>query len=157
MLDRDSNIPSYVEARGKDATDAFQRALETGKTFDRRVKIYLIGQDGVGKTSLGKALKGEKFNANEPSTDGVVMHPPMKNAGDLPWKDSILQEETTTYHYRCADYVSNDLRGQQTVQELIRKPTDESSVEPEKRPEGQNDEEKDVKMDSNSDVGAGLK
>ncbi len=139
-------------ARGIEAMDAYQRALETGKTLDRRVKIYLIGKDRVGKTSLGKALKGEKFNANEPSTDGVVMHQPLKNAGDLPWKDSILQEETTTYHYRCAEYISNNLREQQTQ-------TNGSSAEPEKRLEGQVEdyEERDIKMDRDLDVEAGLK
>ncbi len=124
--------------------DAYQRALETGKTLDRRVKIYLIGKDRVGKTSLGKALKGEQFNANEPSTDGVVMHQPLKNAGDLPWKDSILQEETTTYHHRCAEYISKDLREQQT------QTVQESSAELERPVEDY--EEEDIKIDSKSDV-----
>lgn len=124
--------------------DAYQRALETGKTLDRRVKIYLIGKDRVGKTSLGKALKGEEFNANEPSTDGVVMHQPLKNAGDLPWKDSILQEETTTYHHRCAEYISKDLREKQTQTVQGSSSELESQVE--------NYEVKEIKMDGKSYV-----
>ncbi|XP_078356009.1 uncharacterized protein LOC144640814 isoform X2 [Oculina patagonica] len=158
--DRDSTIPTYVVARGIEAMDAYKRALETGKTLDRRVKIDLIGQDRAGKTSLGKALKGEQFNANEPSTDGVVMHKPLKNAGDLPWKNSILQKETTTYHHKCAEYISNELREQQTqtAQKTIATPKIGSSAEPEKTPKDQIEdwEEKDIKMDTNSDIEAEL-
>ena len=35
----------------------------------------LIGQDRTGKTSLKKSLKGEKFNAKEPSTVGIDTDP----------------------------------------------------------------------------------
>ena len=71
-------MPSYVVARGPRAVAAYQRAKATGKTLDRRVKVLLIGQDRVGKTSVGRSLKGEPFRANETSTDGVQMHEPLK-------------------------------------------------------------------------------
>ena len=46
--------------------------IETGgSTYDKRVKVLLVGQDRVGKTSLGKALRGEPFNEAELSTEGV--------------------------------------------------------------------------------------
>ena len=55
-----------MEARGENALAAFHRALETGgSTYDKRVKILLVGQDRVGKTSLGKALRGEPFDEAE--------------------------------------------------------------------------------------------
>ncbi|XP_078372057.1 uncharacterized protein LOC144655634 isoform X2 [Oculina patagonica] len=129
--------PSYVIARGKNAVAAFQRALETGETFDKRVKVSLIGRDRVGKTSLGKALRGEQFSANEESTDGVQMHKPLKYAGLQPWKNSIMQEETTTYHHKCAEYISRELitesmRLQQThePQDSINKPENGPSARP---------------------------
>lgn len=155
-------------ARGVEATSAYLRALETGKTLDRRVKVYLIGQDRAGKTSVGKSLKGEKFDANEVSTDGVVMHQPMMNAGILPWKNSAMQEETTTFHHRCAEYISKDLQEQQThaAQVLISKPTEESSAEPTEIPNFQVKDygetyeethgETDVEVDAKTEIEAGL-
>ena len=147
---------------------AYQRALETGKTLDGRVIVFLIGQDRAGKTSVGKSLKGEKFNANEVSTDGVVMHQPVKNAGFLPWKSSILQKETTTFHHRCAEYISDDLREQQTNTALgfINKATDESFAEPAEidkiqvKDDGETCEETygetHIKVGTEADKGAGL-
>jgi len=71
-------IPAYVLARGIKALEAYQRALKSGRTYDKRVKVLLVGQDRVGKTSLGKCLRGEPFNKDEPSTDGVQMIPAIK-------------------------------------------------------------------------------
>ncbi|XP_078351818.1 uncharacterized protein LOC144636474 [Oculina patagonica] len=133
----EASHPSYVVARGERAMAAYQRALETGETLDKRVKIYLIGQDRVGKTSLGKALKGEKFNPKEPSTDGVQMHEPVMNAGLQPWKYSIMQEETTTYRQKCAEYISTYLLTESTGGQQL--PTN-----------GEND----VKMDETTDQSA---
>ena len=63
------------------ALEAYRRALETGETFDRRTKIVLIGQDRVGKTSLRRFLRGEAFDKDEASTNGIEMISPVKNAG----------------------------------------------------------------------------
>lgn len=109
-------IPSYVLARGADAVAAFRRALEFGSIFDKRVKVVLIGQDRVGKTSLGKSLKGEPFDENEPSTDGVQMSLLMRNVDEQPWSDSVLPHNTTVFDHKCALIISEKLR-QQTIEE----------------------------------------
>ena len=101
--------PCYVLARGEKAIAAYQRALEEGEIMDRRVKVMLIGQDRAGKTNVGHALKGEKFNPKESSTDGVQMHEVLKDVGVQPWKSSILTKETTTYHHKCAELICIDL------------------------------------------------
>ena len=101
--------PCYVLARGENAIAAYQRALEEGEIMDRRVKVMLIGQDRAGKTNVGHALKGEKFNPKESSTDGVQMHEVLKDVGVQPWKNSILTKETTTYHHKCAELICIDL------------------------------------------------
>lgn len=110
-------MPSYVVARGPRAVAAYQRAKATGKTLDRRVKVLLIGQDRVGKTSVGRSLKGEPFRANETSTDGVQMHEPLKNPGIRPWKFSIMQQETTAYHHKCAEYIGKELLAEAKAEE----------------------------------------
>lgn len=40
-----------------------------------RIPIMLVGQEGAGKTSLKKSLKGEEFDPNEPSTRGIDIDP----------------------------------------------------------------------------------
>ena len=109
------SAPSYVTARGPRAIAAYQRAKATGKTLDRRVKVLLIGQDRVGKTSVGRSLKGEPFRANEASTDGVQMHGPLKNPGERPWKFCTMQGETTAYHHKCAEYIGIELLGEESI------------------------------------------
>ena len=137
-------IPSYVWARGAIAVAAYQRALANGKTPDKRVKVMLVGQARVGKNSVTKALKGEPFNPEESSTDGVQMHGALKNVGIQPWKNFTIQEETTTYHHKCAEFISRDLLTELTeVQELMTTP------ELSKPPEKPNDQ---VKDDGPSDI-----
>ena len=145
--------PSYVLARGEKAMAAYQRALENGETLDKRVKVMLIGQDRVGKTSVGKALKGEPFDPEESSTDGVQMHEVLKNVGIQPWKNFTIQEETTTYHHKCAEFISRDLLTElteapalMTTPELSKPPVEKSSFEPPEKPNDQ------VKDDGRSDI-----
>ena len=81
------SIPAYVDAIGEKAQASYRRALAYGSTYDKRVKILIVGQDRVGKTSLGKFLRGERFDRNEPSTNGVKMFLPVKNAGTDAWRN----------------------------------------------------------------------
>ena len=111
-LESDQNlrlIPLYIRARGKEAKEAYQRALTTGETSDKRVKVFMVGQDRVGKTSVGRSLKGEQFRRDEPSTNGVQMEVALKHVGALPWKNSVEEQETTAFHHKCALFVSDHL------------------------------------------------
>ena len=102
-------------ARGPRAVAAYLKAKETGTVLDRRVKVLLIGQDRVGKTSVGRSLKGEQFRINETSTEGVQMHEPFQNPGKQPWKNFTMERETTTYHHKCAEFIGRELHAGPTV------------------------------------------
>ena len=91
------------------ALEAYRRALETGKTFDRRTKIVLVGQDRVGKTSLRRYLGGEAFDQGEVSTNGIVMFSPVKNAGKGAWRNPTPLENTSALDLKCAEVVVKEL------------------------------------------------
>ena len=93
------------------ALEAYRRALETGETYDRRTKIVLIGQDRVGKTSLRRYLRGEAFDKDEASTNGIEMISPVKNAGKGAWRNPELLEDTSALDHKCAEVVAQELLG----------------------------------------------
>ena len=66
-------IPTYILARGGKDLAAYRTALKSAKTYDKRFKVFLIGEDHVGNTSLGKALKDESFRSGEAGPHGVLM------------------------------------------------------------------------------------
>ena len=92
------------------ALEAYRRALETGETFDRRTKIVLIGQDRVGKTCLRRYLRGEAFDKDEASTNGIEMISPVKNAGKGAWRNPAPLEKTSALDHKCAELVTQELR-----------------------------------------------
>lgn len=80
-------------ARGNQAVTAYRGALTSGETLDNRVKVILIGEGQVGKTSVAKALRGEKFEENERSVNGILMSEVIKNAThDKAWRNSANRE-----------------------------------------------------------------
>ena len=95
-------IPEYVLTGGKKALAAYNRALETGWTYDKRVKVLLVGQDRVGKTSLSKNLRGEPFDESEPSTEGVTMIPPVVDAGTHAWTNAAHLKGINTFDLKMA-------------------------------------------------------
>ena len=116
-----------MQARGEKALAAFHRALETGgSTYDKRVKILLVGQDRVGKTSLGKALRGENFDKAECSTDGVQMIPAVKNAGKGPWRNPASVEHTTVFDHKVATKTAENLFNTPSERPATKQPTETS-------------------------------
>ena len=91
------------------ALEAYRRALETGETYDRRTKIVLIGQDRVGKTSLRRYLRGEAFDKDEASTNGIEMISPVKNAGKGAWRNPAPLENSSALDHKCAELVAQEL------------------------------------------------
>ena len=91
------------------ALEAYRKALETGETYDRRTKIVLIGQDRVGKTSLRRYLRGEAFDKDEASTNGIEMISPVKNAGKGAWRNPAPLENTSALDHKCAELVAQEL------------------------------------------------
>ena len=99
-----------MRARGEKALTSYHRAIESGgSTYDKRVKVLLVGQDRVGKTSLGKALRGEPFDEGELSTEGVQMIPAIKNAGTGAWRNPASLEHTTVFDHKVAAKTAEDL------------------------------------------------
>ena len=116
-------IPAFVRARGEKALAAYHRALKTGgSTYDKRVKVLLVGQDRVGKTSLGKALRGEPFNEAEISTEGVQMIPAIKNAGIGAWRNPASLEHITVFDHRVAAKTAEDLLSKHSEQPAKKQP-----------------------------------
>ena len=137
MLLSDLIPASVLRARGEKALAAFHRALETGdSTVDKRVKILLVGQDRVGKTSLGKALRGEPFDEAECSTDGVQMIPAVKNAGTGAWKNPAYLEHTTVFDHKVAAQTAKNILSTNSEQPATKEPKETSiKSDPGKPPE----------------------
>jgi internalin A len=66
--------PPEITAEGGASVLAFLRARRDGSTKQWTSKLLVVGEGGVGKTSLVKALAGENFDPNEPTTHGMRIH-----------------------------------------------------------------------------------
>ena len=117
-----------MRARGEKAIAAYHRAIEAGgSSYDKRVKVLLVGQDRVGKTSLGKALRGEPFDEAELSTEGVQMIPVIKNAGTGACKNPSSLEHTTVFDHKVAAKTAEDLLRKHSEQPAEKRPSIEAS------------------------------
>ena len=97
------------------AVEAYNRAVLDGKTSTKRVPIMLIGQDRTGKTSLKKSLKGEKFNAKEPSTVGIDTDPNYFHISTEAWrtgeKNNVTEPISEVLFERpVAKYICGELK-----------------------------------------------
>ncbi len=69
-------LPSGIVPEGErenafQAVRAYLEELAEGQITNERVKIIVVGNGRVGKTSMLRRLRGEPFNAREPYTHGV--------------------------------------------------------------------------------------
>ena len=78
-LDLDGNPlmspPPEVVAQGTEAVLAFFREQLKEGTPQWVSKLLLVGEGGVGKTQLLRALRGEPFEENAPKTPGIDIRP----------------------------------------------------------------------------------
>ena len=63
--------PPEIANKGRDAVMVYLRSLEGEKRPLNEVKILMVGDGAVGKTSLVKRLVGEHFDPSEPQTHGI--------------------------------------------------------------------------------------
>jgi Leucine-rich repeat (LRR) protein len=72
-LDRNPLNPELAEAykQGLDAVKAYLRAKVEGEIVLNEAKLILVGEGGVGKTSLLAALKGDEWVEKRETTHGV--------------------------------------------------------------------------------------
>ncbi|PFX12664.1 putative serine/threonine-protein kinase roco4 [Stylophora pistillata] len=89
-------VPLEIQARGPEAVEAYDKALTEGKACIKRIPIMLIGQERTGKTSLKRSLKGEKFDKEEKSTDGIETDPSYFKVSTETWKSGQTGEEMQT-------------------------------------------------------------
>ena len=66
-----AEVPKEILFKGQRAMRMYQKALRDGFVNVYRGRIFLIGQDRAGKTSLKKSLLGVPFDPNEESTEGI--------------------------------------------------------------------------------------
>lgn len=66
-----SRKPYEVLARGELAVEIFNQALREGKACISRMQLTVIGDVGVGKTSLVRSLSGEDFKEERKETHGI--------------------------------------------------------------------------------------
>ncbi|PFX14539.1 hypothetical protein AWC38_SpisGene21301 [Stylophora pistillata] len=118
------SIPIYIKARGTAGLIAYWRALEEGQTYDRRTKIVLIGQDRTGKTSLRRYLRGEAFDKDEASTDGIEMISPVKSAGEGAWRNPAALENTSALDHKCAEITKEILNNSTNPSDRAQPPTE---------------------------------
>lgn len=68
--------PLEIVKKGRKATKAYFKSLRTGENIPlNEVKVLLVGDGGVGKTSLMKRLLGQAFDGNEFQTHGININP----------------------------------------------------------------------------------
>ena len=68
-------VPEVINLRGPLAVEAYNKALNEGKTRFKRLPVMVIGQDRSGKTSLKNSMMGKPFNPDEDSTVGIDVGP----------------------------------------------------------------------------------
>ena len=70
-----TRVPEEINLRGPLAVEAYNKALNEGKTRFKRLPIMVIGQDRSGKTSLKNSMMGKPFKPDEDSTVGIDVGP----------------------------------------------------------------------------------
>ena len=64
-------IPQEILNRGEDFVSQYQLACNEGSQHIRFFRLMVVGSEGVGKTSLLKALRNKPFEGKEMSTDFI--------------------------------------------------------------------------------------
>ncbi|XP_038060816.1 uncharacterized protein LOC119731681 [Patiria miniata] len=59
------------ELRGQQEQEAYRKALKEGHKQVHRTRLMIVGQERVGKTSLKRSLTHQRFNNDEPPTEGI--------------------------------------------------------------------------------------
>ena len=117
-------VPPEILARGSSAVEAYERALASGKTSDKRLPLMLIGQHRAGKTSLMKSLKGICFDPQEGSTVGIDVDPSYFKVSTETWKtgtsnDDQNSDRATSCDYHTARYIVNSFQTETKRAELF--------------------------------------
>ena len=80
-------VPEAIAAGGYSAAANYENTLRTGKRRPCHVRVYLLGHERVGKTSLYRNLTKQKFRHNEPRTTGAVLCDVKAHEANDDWKE----------------------------------------------------------------------
>ncbi|XP_031567289.1 uncharacterized protein LOC116302196 [Actinia tenebrosa] len=154
----DDTIPSEIRARGPEALKAYEEALESGKTKNRRLLIMVVGPARAGKTSLLKSLNGEKYDPKEDSTDGIQLQRTFCKSQENCWS----KESTKGISYAdcMADIIHKNLQGGDDSEEIHDKnfakarlkESTEKSVESSESLSKNDDDDRDEDHDNDDDA-----
>ncbi|XP_078374527.1 uncharacterized protein LOC144658079 [Oculina patagonica] len=103
-------------SKGSVPTPIWAEAIRSYKPGVQCVELMLIGQESAGKTSLGKDLKGNPFNKEEASADGVQMNSSIKNAGTQAWKNLPSQQHKSAFDHKFAEAIVKEAKETSTEQ-----------------------------------------
>ena len=101
--------------RGPIAMEIYSSALAEGKSLVKRVPLMFVGQDGTGKTSLRKSLKGINFNPEEESTVGIDVDPSHFKLTNEIWKPGEKDQEANaemaiSFEHQAARFIAERLK-----------------------------------------------
>ena len=119
------SVPWEILSRGSQAIAAYNRALLGGKSYARRLPIILIGQERTGKTSLKRSLKGELFNPNEGSTEGIETDPSYFKVSPDVWRTGKNSKDTESEPTFSFEHLVDQL----IVESLLKKETNTPNAE----------------------------
>ena len=95
-----TRVPEEINLRGPLAVEAYNKALNEGKTRLKRLPIMVIGRDRSGKTSLKNSMMGKPFNPDEDSTVGIDVGPSHFNVS----RDICMPGENTVNNQAQIDF-----------------------------------------------------
>ena len=95
-----NRVPEEIYLRGPLAVEAYNKALNEGKTRFKRLPIMVIGQDRSGKTSLKNSMMRKPFNPDEDSTVGIDVGPSHFNVS----RDICMPGENTVNNQAQIDF-----------------------------------------------------
>ena len=126
-------VPPEIRARGPIAFEAYNNALAEGQACVKGVPLMIVGQDGSGKTSVKKSLKGICLNPHEDSTRGIeVDRYDFKVTTEI-WKTGETGEEAnigttvTSFERNAARWIADKLTTLQKTAEVKQASSAEST------------------------------
>ena len=134
------SVPPEIRSRGKSAIRHFRAALRDGKTKPHRIKLMLLGDARVGKTSLFRYLTGQEFKDVVACTEGIdtrlISTPDVEPVSDTVWKvmdvphsdfnDKIAQE--IVKRVKQDEIASSKPRSRVSIEELRLQSDDQKSA-----------------------------
>ncbi|KAI6658473.1 caspase-3 [Oopsacas minuta] len=133
LLPEELKISAELLSRGEEFASLYQEALDDGLELLRFYRLMVVGPEGVGKTSLLRALTGQPFEANQTSTPFIDKFDVQIHKISKDWKqnedlDSYADRLLDTKEQMAVNYVVGKLK------ENIRKESTSTLIEPDMCP-----------------------